>query len=374
MKREAKEKYAEISEAIEQAEKAELDRILDDIASGSKKRLIRIRNNESDIEMIYLRCRRIAIVLEYFRFRTPKQNAALKKDCDDVIKMIAFNEYRLNTDKANVFDAADCVLALSDGGISKKDVVGVFSKQHPNDGTIYGENNEELPELLLNISSYLLKRGEEELALCAMRYLVECSRRRAGEGSPQHREIVASIALALDTKYPQFRYDICAAENEKFVPEPNYEYTVEDSDFYGALGLAAVSLEKNEEAYEAFDKSYGIRQKLLGEDNGFTQLACRERAVLAIMLGKNIKENVDKLRIFLEKLQNGKFSEIMDGKLALIYEAKTLYVILRFAVEGEECRECHPYLDRYGELCDVFGKDSGEVCINRRFYFNALGL
>lgn len=52
MKREAKEKYAEISEAIEQAEKAELDRILDDIASGSKKRLIRIRNNESDIEMI----------------------------------------------------------------------------------------------------------------------------------------------------------------------------------------------------------------------------------------------------------------------------------------------------------------------------------
>ena len=43
MKREAKEKYAEISEAIEQAEKAELDRILDDIASGSKKRLIRIR-------------------------------------------------------------------------------------------------------------------------------------------------------------------------------------------------------------------------------------------------------------------------------------------------------------------------------------------
>lgn len=113
MKREAKEKYAEISEAIEQAEKAELDRILDDIASGSKKRLIRIRNNESDIEMIYLRCRRIAIVLEYFRFRTPKQNAVLKKDCDDVIKMIAFNEYRLNTDKANVFDAADCVLALS---------------------------------------------------------------------------------------------------------------------------------------------------------------------------------------------------------------------------------------------------------------------
>ncbi len=146
MKREAKEKYAEISEAIEQAEKAELDRILDDIASGSKKRLIRIRNNESDIEMIYLRCRRIAIVLEYFRFRTPKQNAVLKKDCDDVIKMIAFNEYRLNTDKANVFEAADCVLALSDGGISKKDVVGVFSKQHPNDGTIYGENNEELPD------------------------------------------------------------------------------------------------------------------------------------------------------------------------------------------------------------------------------------
>lgn len=39
MKREAKEKYAEISEAIEQAEKAELDRILDDIASGSKKRV-----------------------------------------------------------------------------------------------------------------------------------------------------------------------------------------------------------------------------------------------------------------------------------------------------------------------------------------------
>lgn len=189
MKREAKEKYAEISEAIEQAEKAEFDRILDDIASGSKKRLIRIRNNESDIEMIYLRCRRIAIVLEYFRFRTPKQNAVLKKDCDDVIKMIAFNEYRLNTDKANVFEAADCVLALSDGGISKKDVVGVFSKQHPNDGTIYGENNEDLPELLLNIASYLLKRGEEELALRAMRYLVECSRRRAGEGSPQHREI-----------------------------------------------------------------------------------------------------------------------------------------------------------------------------------------
>ena len=81
MKREAKEKYAEISEAIEQAEKAELDRIMDDIASGSKKRLIRIRNNESDIEMIYLRCRRIAIVLEYFRFRTPKRNAVLKKDC-----------------------------------------------------------------------------------------------------------------------------------------------------------------------------------------------------------------------------------------------------------------------------------------------------
>ena len=44
------------------------------------------------------------------------------------------------------------------------------------------------------------------------------------------------------------------------------------------------------------------------------------------------------------------------------------------AVEGDKCRECKPYLDRYGELCDVFGKDSGEVCINRRFYFNALGV
>lgn len=193
LKREAKEKYAEISEAIEQAEKAAFDRILDNIASGSKKRLIRMPNNEFDIEMIYLRCRRIAIVLEYFRFRAPKQNAVLKKDCGDVIEMIAFNEYRLTTDKANVSDAADCVLALSDGGISGKDVVGVFSKQHPKDGTIYGENNEELPNLLLNISSYLLKRGEEEPALRLMRYMVECSRRRAGEGSSQHREIVASM-------------------------------------------------------------------------------------------------------------------------------------------------------------------------------------
>lgn len=115
------EKYAVISEAIEQAEKAELDRIMDDIASGSKKRLIRIRNNESDIEMIYLRCRRIAIVLEYFRFRTPKQNAVLKKDCDDVIKMIAILTNIDSTRiKPMVFDAADCVLALSDGGISKK--------------------------------------------------------------------------------------------------------------------------------------------------------------------------------------------------------------------------------------------------------------
>ncbi len=374
MKREAKEKYAEISEAIEQAEKAEFERILADIASGSKKRLIRMPNNDFDIEVIYLRCRRIAIVLEYFRFRTPKQNAVLKKDCDDVIERIAFNEFRRNTDKANVSDAADCVLALSDGGISEKDVVGVFSKQHPNGGIICGENNEDTPDLLLNIAEYLLRRGEEEPALRMMRYLVECSRRRAEEGSPQHREIVASIALKLDTKYPQFRYDICAAENKKFVPEPNYEYTEEDSDFYLALGLAAGSLEKNEEAYEAFDKSYGIRQKLLGEDNEFTQLVCRERAVMAIMLGKNIKENVNKLRIFLEKLQNGKFSEIMDGKLALSYEAKTLYVILRFAVEGDKCRECKPYLDRYGELCDVFGKDSEEICINRRFYFNALGL
>lgn len=157
--------------------------------------------------------------------------------------MIAFNEYRLNTDKANVFEAADCVLALSDGGISKKDVVGVFSKQHPNDGTIYGENNEDTPELLLNIASYLLKRGEEELALRAMRYLVECSRRRAGEGSPQHREIVASIALALDTKYPQFRYDICAAENENSFPNPTMN-TPRRIRFYWALGLAANSLGK----------------------------------------------------------------------------------------------------------------------------------
>lgn len=374
MKREAKEKYAEISEAIEQAEKAEFDRILDNIASGSKKRLIRMPNNEFDIEMIYLRCRRIAVVLEYFRFRTPKQNAALKKDCDDVIERIAFNEFRRSTDKANVSDAADCVLALSDGGISGKDVVGVFSKQHPNDRTVYGENNEDTPDLLLNIASYLLKRGEEEPALRLMRYMVECSRRRAGEGSPQHREIVTSIALKLDTKYLQFRYDICAAENKKFVPEPGYEYTEEDSDFYWVLGQAAGSLGKNEEAYEACDKSYGIRQKLLGEDNGFTQLACRDRAVMAIALGKNIKENVDKLCIFLEKLQNGEFSEIMDEKLALTMEAKTLYIILSVAVEGDRCRECKPYLDRYGELCDEFGKDSGEICINRRFYFNALGL
>lgn len=107
----------------------------------------------------------------------------------------------------------------------------------------------------------------------------------------------------------------------------------------------------------------------MGEDNGFTQLACRERAVLAIMLGKNIKENVDKLRIFLEKLQNGKFSEIMDGKLALIYEAKTLYVILWFAVEGDECRECKPYLDRYGELCDEFGKDSRRTLYQQKVLF-----
>ena len=79
MKREAKEKYAEISEAIEQAEKAELDRILDDIASGSKKRLIRIRNNESDIEMIYLRCRRIAIVLEYSGFERRNKTQCSKR-------------------------------------------------------------------------------------------------------------------------------------------------------------------------------------------------------------------------------------------------------------------------------------------------------
>lgn len=79
MKREAKEKYAEISEAIEQAEKAELDRIMDNIASGSKKRLIRMPNNEFDIEMIYLRCRRIAIVLEYFRFRTAEIKRSAQK-------------------------------------------------------------------------------------------------------------------------------------------------------------------------------------------------------------------------------------------------------------------------------------------------------
>ena len=51
MKREAKEKYAEISEAIEQAEKAELDRILDDIASGSKKRLIRIPDSYTHLTL-----------------------------------------------------------------------------------------------------------------------------------------------------------------------------------------------------------------------------------------------------------------------------------------------------------------------------------
>lgn len=123
----------------------------------------------------------------------------------------------------------------------------------------------------MNIASYLLKRGEEELALRAMRYLVECSRRRAGEGSPQHREIVASIALALDTKYPQFRYDICAAENENSFPNPTMN-TPRRIRFLLGTRIGGKFVGKNEEAYEAFDKSYGICQNFWAKITGSRSL------------------------------------------------------------------------------------------------------
>lgn len=371
MSRDSKILFSQLTAQIEQAKQEEFDRLLAKIAADDKKGMIRSNNREYENRMLCLRCARVAVVLGGFVIKTPKLNAALKEDCRDIIDRIAAFEIRRKTDKGVVSDAIDCVMAMSGGGIFADDVARAFSKEFPNDGIIYAEAEKQLPYLFLEMSTYLMRNGNTDLAVQVLLYLLERSRERLPEGSDAYNRNAAAVVAGLGDANPQLTHEICQREQPNF--DNKTEHDLDDSDFYYFQGCAAIALNKMDEAYAAYGKSYEIRKADLGEDELCVQLARRERAIAALGLQKDTEESIDALSSFLEKLQDGSFDDEMDEQNKLMLEAKTVYLLVSVMDMDNQCLISKPYLDRYGELCGLYEGESEYPFLSRRRYLNALG-
>lgn len=110
-----------------------------------------------------------------------------------------------------------------------------------------------------------------------------------------------------------------------------------------------------------FEQCFQIRKNCLGEENYYTELARRGRAICEFSYTNGREGRADLLH-FVDRIESGDFEDQENPEQLQIFELKTLCIALMGMSDHSSDQNVYRrYLELYIQLCRKY-KDTGTVC------------
>lgn len=191
------------------------------------------------------------------------------------------------------------------------------------------------------------------------------SRKRA---NTNHKEVIVRAISQMGGDGPEAVCKIGDAEQQLFTDD----ISLYAGDFYWFYGNSLQNLGRAEDAMHAFEQCFQIRKNSLGEENYYTELAKRGRAICEFSCSRGRKGREELLH-FVDRIESGDFEEQENPEQLQIFEVKTLCLALMEMSDHSSNQEAYRrYLELYIHLCRKY-KDTGEPCASMRMAWNFLG-
>lgn len=185
------------------------------------------------------------------------------------------------------------------------------------------------------------------------------SRKRA---NTNHKEVIVRAISQMGEDGPEAVCRIGDAEQQLFTDD----ISLYAGDFYWFYGNSLQNLGRAEDAMHAFERCFQIRKNSLGEENYYTELAKRGRAICEFSCSRGRKGREELLH-FVDRIESGDFEEQENPEQLQIFEVKTLCLALMEMSDHSSNQEVYRrYLELYIHLCRKY-KDTGEPCARHAY-------
>lgn len=368
-----KEEYEQISKLIDAEKDKSLERLINtmvslnhnqnqgtEFAETSTDDDIRKRDEEH-IAMTALLALRIKISCEIIR---SNQSGSLKQINEDIKKLLSNVqrvEYEWEISDAVRNDAYDLLQAIC---LPEDQAIIAQSYSWNLQDTAAEEITPEMFFLFSKVAEYLRNIGWLSIAMNLLEFLCNLSRERK---NPEHKELVSRVIIQTLEDSPETTCRICDKEQHLFKDERS----LHSGDFFWFYGCALLKLGRVDHALCSLEKCFLIRKEVLGESNFYTAVARREVSICKYSLSKG-HEGKENLKLFIDQIEAGLFSDEIDKEQLEILEAKTLCVFLMNLSDISNPDEYKRYLKKYGQLCKKY-EHIGEPYISMRMAWNMRG-
>lgn len=219
--------------------------------------------------------------------------------------------------------------------------------------------------LFMGTATYMQNIGKNGTAVKVLEALCTYSRKRA---NTNHKEVIVRAISQMGEDGPEAVCRIGDAEQQLFTDD----ISLYAGDFYWFYGNSLQNLGRAEDAMHAFERCFQIRKNSLGEENYYTELAKRGRAICEFSCSRGRKGREELLH-FVDRIESGDFEEQENPEQLQIFEVKTLCLALMEMSDHSSNQEVYRrYLELYIHLCRKY-KDTGEPCASMRMAWNFLG-
>ena len=219
--------------------------------------------------------------------------------------------------------------------------------------------------LFMGTATYMQNIGKNGTAVKVLEALCTYSRKRA---NTNHKEVIVRAISQMGGDGPEAVCKIGDAEQQLFTDD----ISLYAGDFYWFYGNSLQNLGRAEDAMHAFEQCFQIRKNSLGEENYYTELAKRGRAICEFSCSRGRKGREELLH-FVDRIESGDFEEQENPEQLQIFEVKTLCLALMEMSDHSSNQEVYRrYLELYIHLCRKY-KDTGEPCASMRMAWNFLG-
>ena len=219
--------------------------------------------------------------------------------------------------------------------------------------------------LFMGTATYVQNIGKNGTAVKVLEALCSYSRKRA---NTNHKEVIVRAISQMGGDSPEAVCRIGDTEQPLFTDDTS----LYAGDFYWFYGNSLQYLGRAEDAMHAFEQCLQIRKNSLGEENYYTELAKRGRAICEFSCSRGRKGREELLH-FVDRIESGDFKEQENPEQLQIFEVKTLCLALMEMSDHSSNQEAYRrYLELYIHLCRKY-KDTGEPCASMRMAWNFLG-
>lgn len=364
----AQQEYESLTERIEAQKEKKLNRFIAALAAVIQEsdeepaKDTSSEEDDEDIVLISLFSLRIKTECELIREGSRDLVEQVKEDIEELVSHVQSFEYESTISEMVRSDAYDLLKSICleedremiqqnyNWNLPWKAAVGI---------------PQEMFFLFMSTAAYMQNIGKNGEAVKVLEALCTYSRKR---GNKNHKEVIFRAISQMGGDSPEAICRIGDAEQQLFAGDTS----LYAGDFYWFYGDSLQNLGRAEDAMHVFEQCFQIRKNCLGEENYYTELARRGRAICEFSCTNGREGRADLLH-FVDRIESGDFEDQENPEQLQIFELKTLCIALMGMSDHSSNQNAYRrYLELYIQLCRKY-KDTGETCASMRMAWNFLG-